>query len=111
MSTSLKGRALAIIAGCAFAAGGLTILLGKDLLHPLDWVATQWITILTVFGTIAAGHLLHDAGFKHPLAATGFLLLFVSGTCLVVCQSSRPPSRDVRNKHAIGGSHQHGHCR
>ena len=88
MSTSLKGRALAIIAGCAFAAGGLTILLGKDLIHPVDWVSTQWITILTVFGTIAAGHLLADAArARHVFAMIGFLVLFVSGTCLVVCQS------------------------
>jgi hypothetical protein len=88
MSPSLKGRALAIIAGCAFAAGGLTILLGKDLVHPLDWVASQWITILTVFGTIAAGHLLNDAArARHLFAALGFLVLFISGTCLVVCQS------------------------
>jgi hypothetical protein len=88
MSTSLKGRALAIIAGCAFAAGGLTILLGKDLIHPVDWVSTQWITILTVFGTIAAGHLLNDAArARHLFASVGFLVLFISGTCLVVCQS------------------------
>lgn len=88
MSTSLKGRALAIIAGCAFAAGGLTILLGKDLIHPVDWVSTQWITILTVFGTIAAGHLLNDAArARHLFASLGFLVLFISGTCLVVCQS------------------------
>lgn len=88
MSASLKGRALAIIVGCAFAAGGLTILLGKDLIHPVDWVSTQWITILTVFGTIGAGHLLHDAWrARHGFACVGFFVLFIAGTSLVVCQS------------------------
>lgn len=88
MKLSLHGRLLAAVAGCAFAAGGLTILLGKDLLHPFEWLAPQWITILTVFGTIAAGHLLHDAyRGRHVFACVGFLALFVSGTVLVVCQS------------------------
>ena len=88
MKLSFHGRLLAAVAGCAFAAGGLTILLGKDLLHPYDWAAGQWITILTVFGTIAAGHLLHDAyRGRHLFACVGFLALFVSGTVLVVCQS------------------------
>ena len=88
MKLSLHGRLLAAVAGCAFAAGGLTILLGKDLLHPFEWLAPQWITILTVFGTIAAGHLLHDAfRGRHVFASVGFLALFISGTVLVVCQS------------------------
>ena len=88
MSTSLKGRALAIIAGCAFAAGGLTILLDKDLTKPLEWQAVQWLTILTVFGTIAAGHLMADAWpGRHVFAMLGFLILFLSGTGLVVYSS------------------------
>lgn len=85
---SLNGRALAIVAGLAFAAGGLTILLGKDLMQPLDWAASQWLTILTVFGTIAAGHLMVDAArARHLFATLGFLVLFLSGTGLVVYSS------------------------
>jgi hypothetical protein len=87
MKLSLHGRLLAGVAGCACAAGGLTILLGKDLMHPYDWASSQWITILAVFITIAAGHLLADAGFGHPLAAIGFLVMFGAGTYLVVTQS------------------------
>ena len=85
---SIRGRFLAGVAGCAFAAGGLTILLGSDLTSPQDWQASQWLTILTVFGTIAAGHLMVDAArARHLFATLGFLVLFLSGTGLVVYSS------------------------
>ena len=87
MRTSIKGRALAIIAGLAFTAGALTILLGPALLTPLEWSSYHVLTIISVFGTTAAGHLLSEAGFKNPLAATGFLVLFIGGTALVVANS------------------------
>ncbi len=85
---SIRGRFLAGVAGCAFAAGGLTILLGSDLTSPQDWQASQCLTILTVFGTIAAGHLMVDAArARHLFATLGFLVLFLSGTGLVVYSS------------------------
>ena len=87
MRTSIKGRALAIIAGLAFTAGALTILLGPALLTPLEWSSYHVLTIISVFGTTAAGHLLADAGFKHPVAGLGFLVLFLGGTALVVANS------------------------
>lgn len=88
MMLSIRGRFLAGVAGCAFAAGGLTILLGSDLTSPRDWQASQWLTILTVFGTIAAGHLMVDAArARHLFATLGFLVLFLSGTGLVVYSS------------------------
>lgn len=88
MRLSFHGRLLAGVAGCAFAAGGLTILLGSDLTSPQDWQASQWLTILTVFGTIAAGHLMVDAArARHLFATLGFLVLFLSGTGLVVYSS------------------------
>lgn len=87
MRTSLKGRALAIIAGLAFTAGALTILLGPALLTPWEWSSYHVLTIISVFGTTAAGHLLADAGFKHPIAGLGFLVLFLGGTALVVANS------------------------
>jgi len=80
-------RALAIIAGLAFTAGALTILLGPALLTPLEWSSYHVLTIISVFGTTAAGHLLADAGFKHPIAGLGFLVLFLGGTALVVANS------------------------
>lgn len=86
--STIKGRALAIFAGAAFAAGGLNILLGPSLLQPATWDSYQWLTILTVFGTIAAGHLMVDAKQAgHLFAMLGFLVLFLSGTGLVVYQS------------------------
>jgi hypothetical protein len=88
MKLSLHGRLLAGVAGCMFATGGLTILLGSDLTSPRDWQASQWLTILTVFGTIAAGHLMVDAWrARHLFATVGFLVLFFSGTGLVVYSS------------------------
>ncbi len=88
ITPTTKGRALAIIAGCAFAAGGLTILLDKDLLKPLLWTSAHWLTILMVFGTIAAGHLMVDAArARHLFSTIGFLILFLSGTGLVVYSS------------------------
>ena len=88
MMLSFRGRFLAGVAGCAFAAGGLTILLDKDLTRPLEWASSQWLTILTVFGTIAAGHLMVDAArARHLFATLGFLVLFLSGTGLVVYSS------------------------
>lgn len=83
-----ESRALAIAAALAFTAGGLTILLGPALLTPLQWTAYHWLTILTVFGTIAAGHLLSDAWrASRWLACLGFSVLFLSGTALVVYNS------------------------
>ncbi|CCB65229.1 hypothetical protein [Hyphomicrobium sp. MC1] len=82
------GRALALVAGVMFALGGLTILLDKELTSPLGWQSGQWLTILTVAGTISAGHLMADAvRARHWFAAIGFLVLFLSGTALVVYSS------------------------
>lgn len=87
MSTSIKGRALALVAGAAFTGGALTILLGPALLKPWEWTSYHVLTVLAVFGTTAAGHLLAEAGFRNPLAALGFLVLFIGGTGLVVANS------------------------
>jgi hypothetical protein len=82
-----KGCFLAI-ACAAFTYGGLRVLLGEQLLDPAQWNTAIQITVLTVAGTIAAGHLFHDAArAKHFLSALGFAVLFVAGTCLVVYNS------------------------
>lgn len=87
-TNTTQGRALAIAAGCAFTAGGLTILMGDALLRPQDWTTYHVLTVLTVFGTIAAGHLMADAArARQALAVIGFLMLFLAGTALVVYQS------------------------
>jgi hypothetical protein len=83
-----NGRLLAIVAGGAFVYGGLRIILGEALTDPSQWTTSVQLTVLTVFGTIAAGHLLNDARIaKHWLAMIGFGVLFVSGTGLVVYNS------------------------
>lgn len=83
-----NGRLLAIAAGAAFTYGGLRIILGDSLTDPAQWTTSVQLTVLMVGGTIAAGHLMRDAwGSKHWAAAAGFLLLFLSGTGLVVFNS------------------------
>ena len=63
-------------------------MLDAELLRPLDWVAAHRLTILTVFGTIAAGHLMVNAArARHLFATIGFVALFMSGTCLIVYNS------------------------
>lgn len=82
------GRILAITAGVAFTTGGLVILMGAALTSPHQWTQYHVLTILTVFGTIAAGHLATSAWrIGHGLAAIGFVVLFLAGTALVVYQS------------------------
>ena len=82
------GRILAITAGVAFTVGGLVILMGAALTSPHQWTQYHVLTILTVFGTIAAGHLATSAWrIGHVLAAIGFVVLFLAGTALVVYQS------------------------
>lgn len=82
------GRILAIVAGTAFTVGGIVILLGEALTRPAEWTTYHALTILTVFGTIAAGHLMATASSgKRFLAALGFAMLFTVGTALVVYNS------------------------
>lgn len=82
------GRILATLAGAAFAVASLTILLDKQLLQPVEWTSAQWLTILMVFGVLAAGHLMVTAWkANHLPSAGGFLVLFVVGTGLVVYSS------------------------
>ena len=88
MNHTPQGRLLAIVAGLTFTAGALIILMGPVLLTPNDWTSYHVLTVLTVFGTIAAGHLMADAKrSRHGLAVIGFLTLFLAGTSLVVYQS------------------------
>ncbi|MGE0025137.1 MAG: helix-turn-helix domain-containing protein [Hyphomicrobium sp.] len=85
---STGGRTLAIAAGAAFTFGGLRIILGDTLTDPSRWTTSVQLTVLMVFGTIAAGHLMRDAWqAKHSGAALGFLVLFLAGTGLVVFNS------------------------
>jgi len=58
------------------------------LMTPWDWSTYHVLTILTVFGVIASGHLMASAASARSfLAALGFGLLFLSGTGLVVYNS------------------------
>lgn len=85
---TVPGRVLATLAGLACAAGGLTILLDRQLLHPFGWETLQWLIILMVFGVIAFGHLMVTAAKSgHWPSALGFLAMFVFGTWLVVYSS------------------------
>lgn len=107
-SATTSSRVLAIAAALAFTAGALVILFGDTLARPSAWTIYHALTILTVAATITAGHLMpaawHD---RRPMAAVGFLVLFLAGTGLVVYQSvgrqaetsdTRTLSVEARNK-------------
>jgi hypothetical protein len=85
--SSTPKRGLAIVAGAAFTAGAVVILFGDALWAPAQWAAYHYITLLTIFGTIAAGHLTVSAWRARHVSTAGFALLFVAGTALVVYQS------------------------
>lgn len=82
-----RERTLAAVTALAFTAGALIILLGPALLAPLEWSSYHVLTVLTVFGTIAAGHLTVDATRARHVSALGFAALFLAGTSLVVYNS------------------------
>jgi hypothetical protein len=85
--SSTPKRGLAIVAGLAFTAGAVVILFGDALWAPAQWAAYHYITLLTIFGTIAAGHLTVSAWRTRHVSTAGFALLFLAGTALVVYQS------------------------
>lgn len=86
--TTTPASKLAITAAAIFPVGGLMILFGDSFFHPTDWTSSHALTVLTVAGTIAAGHLCVEAGkLRRVMATIGFALLFVIGTGLVVVQS------------------------
>jgi hypothetical protein len=88
MTHTSNGRALAIVAGLAFTYGSLIILMGDKLTKPHDWTDYNILTILTVFGVIAAGHQISTAWRdRQRLAAFGWALVFAVGTGLVVHNS------------------------
>jgi len=88
MQHTSNGRLLAIAAGAAFTYGSLIILMGDKLTKPAEWTDYNILTILTVFGVIAAGHQISTAWRdSHKLAAFGWALVFAVGTGLVVHNS------------------------
>lgn len=88
MQSNSTGRWLSTAAAAAFTFGGLKILLGDTLTTPSAWSTYHVLTVLTVFGTVCAGHLTGDAfRAKRWLSVIGFAALFAAGTTLVVYQS------------------------
>ena len=87
-NTTTPGRLLAITSGMAFSVGSLVILMGDVLTKPDMWEQYHVLTVITVAGTIAAGHLMAKArSARHWLGALGFGVLFLAGTLLVVYNS------------------------
>jgi hypothetical protein len=88
MTHTSNGRALAIVAGVTFTAGSLVVLMGDVLTTPALWDRFHVLTILTVAGTIFAGHMIAEAkGARTYLAVLGFVFAFTVGTVLVVTNS------------------------
>lgn len=82
-----RQRSLAVASGLAFTGGAFYILL-EDIMAGHPWSMEHGLTVLTVLGTIAVGHLAVEAArIRHLLPALGFCLLFVAGTALTVYNS------------------------
>ena len=91
---------LAIAAAIIFPIGGLIVLFGDSATHPGQWTIKHGLTVLTVAGTIAAGHLCLDAmKLRRALACIGFAVLFLLGTGLVVVQSIGRQVETSETKH------------
>lgn len=91
---------LAIAAAVIFPIGGLIVLFGDSALKPDQWTIKHALTVLTVAGTIAAGHLCLDAmKLRRALACLGFAVLFLLGTGLVVVQSIGRQVETSESKH------------
>ena len=78
------GRALAIAAGSVFATGALYILL-EDVVKTGNWTMEHAITVITLLGTIAVGHLAQTS--RGLFAKLGFSVLFLAGTALTTYTS------------------------
>lgn len=84
---NIRGRLLSIVAGTTFLAGALYILL-EDVARTHHCSMEHALTVLTVLGTIAVGHLALEAGRRrHLLPMVGFAILFMAGTALTVYNS------------------------
>lgn len=84
MTHTTEGRALAIAAGCVFTAGGAYILL-EDVVKSGNWTLEHAMTVITLLGTIAVGHLVNRS--RGLFAKLGFSALFLAGTALTVYTS------------------------
>src|SRR5690242_17784366 len=85
---TIPGRGLAIVAGTALYIGSLSALFGEDLLNWSHWTMHHYEVIVTSLSTIAFGMLFKYAKRARMwLAAGGFALLFIAGTCFVVYKS------------------------
>lgn len=101
-----RHRLLAIASGLGFTAGGLLLLLGGSIATPAAWTIHHALTVLTVAGTIAAGHLAGTAWRAGSrLAAAGFVVLFVVGTGLVVVQSLGRQAETSETRTLEAGDH------
>jgi hypothetical protein len=102
--SSTPKRGLAIAAGLVFTVGAIVIIFGETIRHPSQWTAYHLVTLITIGGTIAVGHLVGSAvragGVGGWLAALGFCALFLSGTGLVVYQSLGRQAEAAGNKEA-----------
>lgn len=87
-TSTMEVRALAIIAGLVFLSGTLAILF-EDVIHGAPFALKHLLTLTILAGTIMAGHLMAEAmrQWRTWFAAVGFLLVFLSGTALVVYSS------------------------
>jgi hypothetical protein len=89
MTTHTITRAAALVAGCIFVACAGAILFEDVALAGAPVTLGHVLTAGVLSGTLLVGHLLIEAGRgRHWLAALGFVILFVTGTVLIVYLST-----------------------
>jgi len=80
-------RPLAVLCGIIFILAALYILL-EDAIFGRRIAIEHVLTVVTLFGTVAAGHLAIEAARHRCVGASlGFAVLFVSGTAMTVYNS------------------------
>jgi hypothetical protein len=84
---STTGRSLAIVAGIVLLSGTLAILF-EDVVRGAPFALKHYLTLVVVAGTMMAGHWADQSRrARHFISCTGFALIFVAGTGLVVYSS------------------------
>lgn len=88
-TTTTPGRVLAILAGAVFLSGTAVILFEDVIIRGAPLAVKHWLAVTLLAGTIFAGHLADVARRSRQwLTASGFVLVFLVGTGLIVYLSA-----------------------
>ena len=88
-TTSMPSRVLAMLAGAVFLSGTVAIMFEDVILRAAPLALKHWVALTLLAGTIFAGHLADVARQSRQwLTATAFVVVFLSGSALIVYLSA-----------------------